>query len=85
VLTRVYREDVLESIILSKDVNYDKRYNPEKLKKQLSKNIYDDFPVLPFMNYSIRNLAKIRLEELRKKRNILIRTQTKKNREFKWW
>lgn len=71
VLERVYREDVLEWIVESKDVHYDKLYVPEELKKAPNLTEYNDFPSLPFMKYSWRQLAKMRLEEMRKQKKAL--------------
>jgi len=71
VLERVYREDVLKWIISSNDKAFDKRYDPQGLEREIQKNPYNDFPVLPFMGKSIRDLARDRLEEIQEKKVIL--------------
>jgi len=65
IIDRVCRQDVLEWIIMSKNKNYDKTYEPSKLESELEPNIYNEFPDLPFMKYSIRSLAKMRLNEIK--------------------
>jgi hypothetical protein len=65
IIDRVSREDVLTWIISSNNKNYDKVYKPEELERQLEPNIYNEFPDLPFMKYSIRSLAKMRLDEIK--------------------
>ena len=66
IIDRISREDVLEWIIKMKNPKFDKLYEPSKLKAELPTNPYNDFPDLPFMSYSIRTLAKDRLEGIRK-------------------
>lgn len=66
IIDRVAREDVLEWIIDQSNPGFDKVYVPNKLKSELNLNIYNEFPSLPFMEYSFRKLAKLRLEEIRK-------------------
>ncbi|HEY9047596.1 MAG TPA: hypothetical protein VIN08_16935 [Ohtaekwangia sp.] len=66
ILSRVLREDVLEWIISNKNTNYDKLYIPEEVKKLFQNDIYSVFPVIPYMKYTTRDLARIRLEEIKK-------------------
>lgn len=69
IFARVINEKPLQWIVASKNKNYDKLYDPEKLEMESIKSFDNDFPVLPFMQYSTRELAKKRLEELRKIKN----------------
>jgi hypothetical protein len=71
IIDRVVREDVLQWIIESDNPVYDSLYDPVKLKKQMahpSGLIYHPsdggFCDLPFMELSIRVLAKLRLAML---------------------
>jgi len=75
VLSRVYREDVLEWIISSRNADYDKLYIPKELDASIKNKSYHngDFPDLPYMKYSWRDLAKMRLDDLRKQKKAINR------------
>jgi hypothetical protein len=54
------------AIVRSKNLLYDKIYDPVVLEKEIGKNYHDDFPTLPFMEYSFRALVQKRLEKMKK-------------------
>jgi hypothetical protein len=72
IFDRVFREDVLQWIIESKNPTYDLLYDPKKLKEQNEHSatmIYHQKEIgycqLPFMSFSIRDLARARLAAMR--------------------
>jgi hypothetical protein len=73
ILDRVYREDVLYWIIRSKNKDYDRLYNRVELEKKFNSIGVTDyvFPDFPFMKYSLRQLAKMRLDEVVKQRKLI--------------
>ncbi|HCW09250.1 MAG TPA: hypothetical protein DGG95_17985 [Cytophagales bacterium] len=64
ILRRVFREDVLKWIIYSNNLSYDKIYRREEVMKSSLSTLHDDFPNLPLMEYSWRDLAKNRLKDI---------------------
>lgn len=69
IMDRVYREDVLEWIINSKTEAYGKVYVPEQLRKEMN-YYFSSFPDFPFMEFSWRQLAKKRLDDIRKTKDL---------------
>lgn len=68
IIDRIYDEKVLNWIISSKNSDYDKKYSPDALKREIKESMYNTFPLIPFMQYSWRDLAKKRLEEINKRK-----------------
>ena len=66
ILDRVTNEKALRWIVESKNTNYDKLYNPEEEEKHHKPSYDNGYPILPFMEYSIRKLAEKRLKEIEK-------------------
>lgn len=70
IMDRVVNLDALVLIVNSTNKNYDRRYDPEKLKKERKENSHSDsFPEIKYMEMSWRDLGKKRLEEIKKQRN----------------
>lgn len=69
IISRVFREDVLGWIINSPNKEYDKRYVPMLLEQERArKDVYSTFPDIPYMEMSWRDLARMRLNELKKRK-----------------
>jgi hypothetical protein len=71
IFDRVVNEEVLVTIIASKDKRLDDCYDPKKLERIQKKTptIHGPvYPDLPYMKYSTRELAKRRLKELRERK-----------------
>jgi hypothetical protein len=69
ILNRVFNEDVLIEIVDSKNTNFDKLYDPKAMENKYKESIHTpNFPELPYMKYTTRDLAKQRLKELREKK-----------------
>jgi hypothetical protein len=64
ILRRVINEEALEWIVKSRNEEYDKLYNPEVEEKRHVSTFDNSYPVLPFMEFSIRQLAEKRLKEI---------------------
>jgi hypothetical protein len=66
-MRRVYNKKALVWIIESSNPIYDKLYIPNEHKALQEDSEYYDFPDLPFMNKSWRELAKERMKYLESK------------------
>jgi len=75
ILDRVYDEKILNWIITSKNKDYDKRYEPEVLKREIKNSMYNTFPIIPYMQYSWRELAENRLKEIQNTKTFFIQTK----------
>jgi len=66
ILDRVVNEEVLVLITKAKDERLDKLYDPKEMEKKVKPSIHTpNFPDLPYMKYSTRQLAEQRLKVLR--------------------
>lgn len=75
ILDRVYDEKILNWIITSKNKDYDKRYEPEVLKREVKNSMYNTFPSIPYMQYSWRELAENRLKEIKNAKTFFSQTK----------
>lgn len=73
IFDRVVNEEVLRTIVASKDKRLDDRYDPKELKR-IQENYPSihgaTYPDLPYMKYSTRELAERRLKELREMKKL---------------
>lgn len=74
IIDRIVSKRALKWIIRSKNKSYDRTYEPSIESEKALREILEDFPPIPFMEYSIRDLAKMRLKTIRETR-----------RSFKKW
>ncbi len=74
ILERVVNEEVLNAVAKSKDARLDEIYNPhelERTKKEHPSIHGSNYPELPYMKYSTKQLAEMRLKELLKTKRLL--------------
>jgi hypothetical protein len=68
IIDRVINEDALVLIVNSINNSYDRRYDPEKLRKERNSHS-ESFPEIKYMDKSWRDLAKKRLVEIKEQRD----------------
>lgn len=67
IFDRVVNDKVLFSIVHNESSRLDSLYSPAELERTAKQNIHiSGFPNIPYMEYSTRELARLRLDEIRR-------------------